>query len=184
MIASKNKRGFSLAEILVAIAIVAVIAAVVVPSIGSQLKSGDESRVQQDLTAIRAATEQFLADVRRYPKSLGQLITQPESPTSDTSLVAGVFSTSQMNRWKGPYLNKDSATAVRTGFDASIDALFTSVAWSGQNYLTVSLPAVDTGFARALDRRMDDGTETTGSIQYTLGVPTTTTIRYFVLPIQ
>ena len=36
--------------------VVAVVAAVVVPSIGTQLKAGDESRIQQDLTSLRSAS--------------------------------------------------------------------------------------------------------------------------------
>ena len=70
-----KKRGFSLGEILVAVAIIAVMAAVVIPSIGSQLNKGDVGRIESDLTGLRSGVEQFLADVRRYPASVSQLVT-------------------------------------------------------------------------------------------------------------
>ena len=181
---ARNRRsGFSLAEILVAIAIIAVVAAVVIPSIGGQLRSGDESRVQQDLTNLRSGIEQFLADVRKYPKNIGQLTKTP-SANNDTALVGGEMSATTIARWKGPYVTKDSATAVRTGFDVLLSPLFTSDTWGGQAFLTITtVTAVDTASARSLDRRMDDGTETTGSIQWSVAAATTT-IKYYALPVQ
>src|SRR5688500_2548740 len=104
MKASRKKFGFSLAEILVAIAIVAVVAAVVIPSIGGQLRSGDESRAQQDLTNLRSAVEQFLADVRRYPKNVGQLTKLP-ALNNDTALIGGEMNSTTISRWKGPYIS-------------------------------------------------------------------------------
>src|SRR3954466_4777723 len=111
-----KKKGFSLAEVLVTIAIIAVLAAVVVPSIGSQLKTGDESRVQQDLSNIRSGVEQFLADVRRYPASVTQLNTL--ITTGQSAITGGVYTSGQVARWRGPYLVKDpTAVSGGTGFD-------------------------------------------------------------------
>ena len=177
-----KKHGFSLAEILVSIAILAVIAAVVVPSIGSQLRSGDEGRIQQDLTNIRAGIEQYLADVRRYPVTVGQLVRQPTTGAADTALVGGVHTTSQVNRWRGPYLTKDSVTAVATGFDATITNRFTREVNAGQNYLVISLANFDSVSARNIDLRIDDGVKTTGSIQW--AATALTTLKYFAIPVQ
>jgi len=77
MTLKRKKGGFTLGEVLVTVAIIAVIAAVMIPSIGSQLTKGDESRVEQDLAGISGAVQQFLADVRRYPASIAQLIRRP-----------------------------------------------------------------------------------------------------------
>lgn len=182
MRARSNKPGFSLGEILVAIAIVAVIAAVVIPSVGSQLRSGDESRILQDITSIRSASEQFLADVRRYPVSVGQLVGRPA--VTDTGLVGGVFTTSQVNRWRGPYLAKDSVSAVATGFDETINSLFKNleISVAGQKYLTMLIPNFDSVAARNIDLRSDDGVKTTGSIQWADSA--ITTLKFFAIPIQ
>jgi prepilin-type N-terminal cleavage/methylation domain-containing protein len=178
------KRGFSLAEILVAIAIIAVVGAIVIPSIGGQLRSGDESRVQQDLTTLRTGAEQFLADVRRYPNSVGQLVVRPA--TTESGLVGGAYSSAQAGRWRGPYLNKDSASAVKTGYDLTVTTTFAYANYPSttQRYLTIDIATVDTGYARGVDRKMDDGVESTGMIQYTIAASSTTTLRFYALPVQ
>jgi prepilin-type N-terminal cleavage/methylation domain-containing protein len=183
-IGTQTKRGFSLAEILVAIAIIAVVGAIVIPSIGGQLRSGDESRVQQDLTTLRTGAEQFLADVRRYPNSVGQLVVKPA--TTESGLTGGVYTTAQTGRWRGPYLNKDSASAIKTGYDLSVATTFGFVNFPGttQKYLSIDIAAVDTGYARGIDRKMDDGVENSGMVQYTIAASPTTTLKFYALPIQ
>lgn len=182
MKALRNRSGFSLAEILVAIAIVAVVAAVVVPSIGSQLRSGDESRVQQDLTNMRAGIEQFLADVRRYPNSVGQLTKLPTTTLS--GLTGGTFTASQVARWRGPYISKDSTEAVKTGFDLSMNLAFTSTTVNSINYLTITIASFDSTNAARVDQRMDDGVLTTGQVRWTVGTSPLGTFTYYALPVQ
>lgn len=181
---ARNRSGFSLAEILVAIAILAVVAAVVIPSIGGQLRSGDESRVQQDLSNLRSAIEQFLADVRRYPKSVGQLTNAPT--TAHTGLTGGVFSTGQVARWRGPYISKDSVLALRTGFDMNIATAFDTLTAPGTGivYLRIIIPAFDSTNAARLDQKMDDGVLTTGQIRWTVSTATADTLFYYTIPIQ
>jgi prepilin-type N-terminal cleavage/methylation domain-containing protein len=187
----KNRAGFSLAEVLVAIAILAVVAAVVIPSIGGQLRSGDESRVQQDLVNIRAGIEQFLADVRRYPNSVGQLTNAPT--TSHSALVGGVFNIGQVNRWRGPYITKDSVFALKTGYDATITSSFdtlsvatTGLAFSatGTRYLRIYMVGFDSTNALRLDQKMDDGNLTSGQIRWTVTTATVDTLYYLAIPVQ
>ena len=185
MHATKRRSGFSLAEILVAIAITAVVAAVVIPSIGGQLRSGEESRIQQDLSNIRSGIEQFLADVHRYPNSVGQLTNAPAaSQALQPGLTGGVYTAGQVGRWRGPYISKDSVFALKTGFDVTMNSAFTSVAFSGINYLTITITSFDNTNATKLDQKMDDGVLTTGQIQWTVTSAPLGTLTYFVIPIQ
>jgi prepilin-type N-terminal cleavage/methylation domain-containing protein len=180
---SKKKRpGFSLPEILVAIAIVAVVAAVVIPNIGGQLRAGDESRVQQDLTNIRGGVEQFLADVRRYPRSVGQLTNAPTA--AHTALVGGLYNAGQVGRWRGPYISKDSASAVKTGFDHTMNTAFDTLTVSGMLYMRMALVAFDSTNAARLDQKMDDGVLTTGQIRWTVNTATADTLFYYMIPVQ
>src|SRR3954471_16043996 len=71
------RRGFTLGEVLVTVALIAVLAAVVIPAVGSQITKGDLGRVSSDLLTLRSAMEQFIADVRRYPNSVSQLTNKP-----------------------------------------------------------------------------------------------------------
>ena len=185
MTAKKKRSGFSLAEILVAIAIIAVVAAVVIPSIGGQLRSGDESRVQQDLTNLRSGIEQFLADVRRYPNSIGQLTNVPTAnAVAQPGLTGGVYTAGQVSRWRGPYITKDSVLALKTGFDVTMNSAFTSVAFGGITYLTITITNFETTNATRLDQKMDDGVLTTGQLQWVVTAAPLGTLTYYVIPIQ
>jgi prepilin-type N-terminal cleavage/methylation domain-containing protein len=183
MKAQRKRSGFSLAEILVALAILAVVAAVVIPSIGGQLRSGDESRVQQDLSAVRAGIEQFLADVRRYPKSVGQLTNVPTAVTH-SALVGGTYNAGQVARWRGPYISKDSTQAIKTGFDASMTSAFDTLTDNGILFLRITIASFDSTNALRLDRKMDDGDVTTGLIRWAVVASPSGNLRYFAIPIQ
>src|SRR5437764_3611113 len=82
-----TRRGFTLGEVLVTVALVAVLAAVVLPAVGSQISKGDLGRVSSDLLTMRSAMEQFISDVRRYPNSVGQLIVKPVAQTSTSGIL-------------------------------------------------------------------------------------------------
>ena len=191
MTARRQRSGFSLAEILVALAILAVVAAVVIPSIGGQLRSGDESRVQQDLVNLRSGIEQFLADVRRYPNSVGQLTNLPT--TAHSALIGGVFVTGQVNRWRGPYITKDSVFALKTGYDGTFTSTFDTLSLAttgltfsatGTRYLRIRLAGFDSTNALRLDQKMDDGNLETGQIRWTVATATADTLYYLTIPVQ
>lgn len=186
---SKKRRGFSLGEILVAVAIMAVIAAVVIPSIGGQLNKGDTARVSNDLINVRSAVEQFLADVRRYPSAMSQLQTKPLAATAaDTGINgSGTFSAAQVARWKGPYMTKDFSASGVTGYGASMvvqfrvcgTPLLCTANPPGQRYVTIDVPGLTTAEAQEIDNAMDDGVLTTGQIRYT-----STLLQFLAVPIQ
>lgn len=67
------RRGFTLAEVLVTVTIVAVLAAVMVPAVINQVQKGDVPSAGQDMDGIRTAITTFAADVRHFPHSLSQL---------------------------------------------------------------------------------------------------------------
>src|SRR5450759_2191010 len=170
-----KKRGFSLGEILVAVASMAVIAAVVIPSIGGQLNKGEVGRASSDLISIRSATEQFLADVRKYPASMGQLMAKPL--LTDLDILAVAFGAAPVARWRGPYMTKDVSAATVTGFGATMVSAFrtcdattntntTCSAPVGQKYLTIAIPGVSQADAFQIDSAMDDGVLTTGQIRW------------------
>lgn len=204
----RRRRGFTLGEVLVTVAIVSVLAAVVIPSIGSQLSKGDLGRIGGDLLNIRGAMEQFVGDVRLYPNSIGQLTTQPAAATSTagqlisnascpatpTFTAAQQFTAQQVARWRGPYLNKDSVAAIKTGYGASIRTCFQIITLgtsgvidaTGIKYVEVLVPGIDSPTATAIDAAIDDGVLTTGALRWNTGgggaVPDT--LKLLALPIQ
>jgi general secretion pathway protein G len=194
---ARKRKGFSLGEILVAVAILAVIAAVIIPSIGGQLNKGESARISNDLVGIRSGVEQFLADVRRYPSSLVQLQTKPTAAlASDTGANAsGTFTALQVARWKGPYLSKDLSGSVSgvsgvSGYGVQLPQWFTvcnnanptlcTANPAGQRYLSIQISGLSTTEATEIDAAMDDGSLTSGQIRYTAA----NILVYLAVPIQ
>lgn len=183
--------GFTLAEILIALALIAVLAAVLLPSVAGQIMKGDAGRVQQDLAVIRTGIDQFLADVHRYPRRYSHLyspITIAQKDINGTTFPAGLVA-----KWAGPYVNRDlTAGVIQTGFGASIQDSLDKVPNVGPStppyYVTVRIFGIDSaGFVR-LDNDIDGPSawataRTTGLLRWNTGggIDTTT---YLVSPIQ
>ena len=173
-----RSKGFTLPEIIVTITLIAILASVVVPTIVSQVKKGDPSRLGSDYLAVRGGAEQFLSDVRRYTSSISQLtttISTSMTPLAGTSIAN--YGTAEVARWRGPYLSKDASAALATGFSLSFNNAFEvdSLATSGtantagaQKYMVLSISGtLDTVGVNDFDRQFDDGVPTTGSIRST-----------------
>jgi type II secretory pathway pseudopilin PulG len=155
---------------------IGILAAAVVPAVVGQLQKGDVGRLGDDALAIRGAVEQFSADVRKLPASIGQLTSPITASMAD--FVAGPaantsFTSTDVTHWKGPYLSKDSAAAIVTAYGLNFNTAFTLDTLSpiadhittGQRYLVLVIPLVDTTTVRLLDNLYDDGVTTTGFIR-------------------
>lgn len=198
-----KRRGFTLPEVIVTITLIAALAAVVVPAVANQIKKGDPNRVASDGQAIRGAVEQFLTDVRRYPRSMGQLTNQIKTTDAALTLTSpGTISylIGDSTRWKGAYLTKDSLAALVTGFGwtfvsaFSVDSLaitgVSSVA-TGSRYLVLkALIAGGKGTASAdallFDQTYDDGDLNGGSIRWRAGNGSTSpdTVKIILMPMS
>jgi general secretion pathway protein G len=71
---SSAQRGFTLVELMVVMAIIAVLMAVAVPSFVSALRSAREAALRQDLHTMRDAIEQYTEDKEAAPQSLDDLV--------------------------------------------------------------------------------------------------------------
>jgi general secretion pathway protein G len=201
----RRRRGFTLAEVLVSITLVAVLGAVVVPSVAGQIKKGDPTRTGNDFLAVRGAVEQYLSDVRRYPRSITQLtaaITTADGPLPGTATSS--YGAAEVMRWRGPYLSKDGVAALKTGFGLTMNAAFDTVtlapvgvqSGAGNKYMVISVPMAASGSVGndstsmlLLDQQFDDGNLSSGVIRYRIcsasscaGSPDT--LKFLVMPIS
>jgi prepilin-type N-terminal cleavage/methylation domain-containing protein len=187
--AKHNRRsGFSLAEILIALAIIATLAAVLIPTVAGQLGKSDATRAIQDVTAIRSGIEQFLSDVHRYPGRVSHLTNQITVAQRDVN--TNLYTAGVVSKWKGPYLGRDTVPGsggYQTGFGGVVhDSLQTATFQAGVNYVTV----VITGIPLAEFNRIDgeiDGTvsATTGLLRWVTGGGSgIDTVRFLAMPIQ
>jgi len=91
-----NRDGFTLVEILIAIAIIAIISAVVAPNMMRWIESTRKTAAASTLKTLKISIDQFNVHTGQYPRSLKDLI---KVPTYDERVA---------KMWKkyGPYLEK------------------------------------------------------------------------------
>lgn len=162
---TRNRRGLTLPEVLVTLAIVAVIAAVLVPALTSQISKGDAGRVSEDLKAVQTGILTFSADVRRYPRNLNQLVNVINT-NSDTDLVGGTsYTADHVSAWRGPYFVRDvptDADSLRTGFRGNIRTAFLLQQLNNVDHVVVHLKGLSASEITSIDRLLDDGVSSTG----------------------
>lgn len=178
--APSKARGFTLAEVLVTIAIIAIMAAVLLPALNNQLSKGDTSRIASDLTNLQSGVQAFVSDIRQYPGTTGELVTT----LSGTDINGTTFSASAIAAWKGPYVSRDVLS--NTGGRATIATSFTKTATSSTNFLTVTLSPITGDQFASLENTLDEGTasstsSTAGLVRYNSA---SSTLSYLLTPIQ
>lgn len=81
--------GFTLVELLVVLAIIALLLTIATPRYFSSLERARESTLKQDLSVMRESIDKFYGDNGRYPESLEQLVMKkymtkiPEDPITE-----------------------------------------------------------------------------------------------------
>ncbi|MEM9427873.1 MAG: prepilin-type N-terminal cleavage/methylation domain-containing protein [Pseudomonadota bacterium] len=82
-----GEAGFTVAEMLVVVLIVGLVAALAVPSVQGALKRAEEAALRQNLAVMRRALDDHFADTATYPDTLEDLVSGrylrfiPEDPT-------------------------------------------------------------------------------------------------------
>jgi general secretion pathway protein G len=94
----KAQRGFTLIEVLVVLAILAMMAAMVMPRILGRQKTAKLDAVKTQIGALQGALDQYVLDMNTYPtteQGLEALIKKPEQEEDGPK-----------GKWNGPYLGK------------------------------------------------------------------------------
>ena len=69
-----DRRGFTLLELLVVMAIIATLLTIAVPRYFRSLQRSREAVLEQDLTALRETIDKFHGDTGKYPQTLAVLV--------------------------------------------------------------------------------------------------------------
>lgn len=165
---SRRRPGFSTVEILVALAIVAIIGAVVFPQIVGRIRESKQSALSQTFFGLSQGIAEYRKAVTRYPSQLTLLTTAPASGATDA--CGNALNASHINNWRGPYVSRQLlSTGVAMG-DAHIQNMLRRITSGSSAFLLMDASQVDTLVAVALEAELD-GTSTdpanTGTIRYT-----------------
>lgn len=91
--ASSLKKGFSLMEIMIAIAIMGLLAGVGIPMYMSYMKKAAVTKTDGNLALLKNEINRYHADMGKYPRSLDDLVDKPDPDSPGAK------------RWQGPYLD-------------------------------------------------------------------------------
>jgi type II secretory pathway pseudopilin PulG len=158
-----------MAEVLVTLAILAVLAALVIPQVTGQLRKGQVTALANQLTNLRTAIVNYRDNVTRYPTALVQLTTAPVA--GDLDLCGGTLTPASRNAWRGPYLTQPVLVTGMPVADFTVrndivrSPATDAVTAVGQLQLTVKSVPIE--IAADLEKQFDgDSVYTTGNIQW------------------
>ncbi len=101
------RRGFTLIEVMVVVAILAILAAVVVPRIMDEPAKARQAKVKQDIRAIESALDLYKLDNYRYPtteQGLEALVEKPGGgPEPENYKEGGYLRQLPEDPWGNPY---------------------------------------------------------------------------------
>lgn len=103
----RRQSGFTLIEVMVVVAILAILAAVVVPRVMDEPAKARRAKVQQDIRAIESALDLYKLDNYRYPtteQGLEALVSPPASgPEAENYKEGGYLRKLPEDPWGNPY---------------------------------------------------------------------------------
>ncbi len=187
LVRRKARHGFSLTEILVALAIIAILSAVLMPAVNSQLGKSDAARAASDLVAVQTAVQSFMGDVHRAPQTVAQLTTKIKTSDNDLGNANSVppssaapFADYLVANWRGPYLSRDVVGQTRLG---NIQDAFSVTTVGTSFYLTVTMTSVASQDWTQIEAILDEGTSSStaavsGTVRYT-----GTTLTFLAVPL-
>ena len=167
MRACAGRRGFTLAEVLVAMTLIAVLAAVIVPTMRGRLQDGYEDALVGELSSLATAINAYRQDVGHYPPQLDYLTALPATPGD---FCGHNLSASDSANWRGPYVSRAITTAASyTVFqkDSVQDALARPIGMP--NIIQIVITGPDTSTARSVDLKIDGVVnKTAGTLQWSI----------------
>jgi general secretion pathway protein G len=94
---ARTRGGFTLIEIMVVIAVLAILAALVAPNIFSHLGTAKDVAAKSQMEMIGAALDAYRLDNGRYPTTAQGLVVLRTEPTIEP----------RPRNWRGPYLRRE-----------------------------------------------------------------------------
>jgi prepilin-type N-terminal cleavage/methylation domain-containing protein len=154
-----RRSGFTLPEVLVTVAIVAVLAAMVVPAVTQQISKGDQGQLSSSIQGLNTGLTSFVADVRKFPIALSQL-SQAVANNDSTLMPLGHLNAVEAGRWKGPYIQTEIADPVAgAGAKANVGfglSLLDTLRMGANNFVIAKISGDSADVVRA-DAAADNG---------------------------
>lgn len=161
-----------MAEILVALAILAILTAAIVPMLMSKVEDARRAALSQSLLAISQGVAEYRKAVTRYPPTLTVLTVAPTTGTTDACGPANFVSAINAANWRGPYLSREMVATGLKMADGTVQNALRRLAGPPPTfipaYLLIDVAGVETDVAIAMEAEYDGNADpTAGTIRYT-----------------
>lgn len=165
----KRHSAFTLAEVLVALAIVAVLGAVILPALNGKLRDSRSTSLSQTFLGLSQGIAEYKRATAHYPFDLTYLTTAPTATSKDA--CGNALGATPATLWRGPYTTRVVlSSGIRMG-DALIPVGLRRVVSGTQIFLLID--AANTEIATATDLELQlDGTPpdaNNGTIRWVTG---------------
>lgn len=168
---ARRGRAFTLPEVLVTLAIMAALAAVLIPAVMSRLGNAEAAAVIDTLKQLRVASFAYRDNVGRYPERLAQLQARPSSTVGTLDVCDGTLPQVAIDSWKGPYIGQRfTETGVQVGGSTVRNEIKRDPATTAslpEGFMIFEVDGVDEAIARQIDNAFDP--LTSGAADFTRG---------------
>jgi prepilin-type N-terminal cleavage/methylation domain-containing protein len=160
----RPKNGFTLTEVLVALAILALVSAMVYPTVANKIRDARTASLLQTFQGLASGAAEYKRAVTRYPGSLTNLTTAPLTTSLD---ICGNQILTLNALWRGPYASREILASGLVVGEITIQPGLRRVTSGTNIYLVIDAPAVDLDIVNSMEKQMDVGTAdlTTGTIR-------------------
>ena len=194
----RRSPGASLGEILVAMAIVAVMAAVIVPVFMDRLQTAHGDAIISEMKNVENGMRMFYRDVGRYPRQLNYL-SALEDLNGIRDACGGTIAASSQAGYRGPYIGRPLQLIDRYGTPAntryilatgdSVEAAVTrttstTVGGGTQQVIQIQVFGPDKAMTEYIDKKLDgvlDGAA--GTVRYTTPLSANDNVIKWTFPV-
>lgn len=162
-----RRRAFTVFEILIAVALMAIVSAVLIPALMGRIRDARTSALGQTLFSLSLAVFEYKKNVTVYPPRLIYLSQKPASTVKDVCGAAQLGATNA-NNWRGPYVTRELVTnGINIGDALVADSIRVETPIAPAR-LYIDVAGVDTLTAVDLERQFDGTPENpaTGTLRY------------------
>jgi prepilin-type N-terminal cleavage/methylation domain-containing protein len=160
------RRAFTLAEVLIALAIMAIAGAMVIPVVFSKIRASQVAAFSQTYAGLSQGISEFKRATTRYPLLLSSLSAAPIA--TDDDICGNNLTAANAALWRGPYASRQITTSGVLVGEYTIQNTLRRLAGTPV-LLMIDAGAVSTDVVDDLESQLDAGAANgaTGTIRYT-----------------